>query len=182
MNAQTAWIYGAADCSISDALPALAGFYADVVAAKAAGDAAGARTSLIIPEEAIDERPIRFDLAAAMVGSDGQTAEEDVYVLSKSWLDNTEGVLVEKVANLAWAAGSQSIASGVGGRASHVLADELSVTSTGVLEARTGKAIGSFEGVPAFATIYDVGPFLAILRVLKIGNASSIAALDRRWR
>ena len=186
MGSQSRWAYtnakGTADYAVADALPTLAGLYASMDDILTAANAAGARACLIENTVAVDDREIRYSLSAALVGAEDTDATEDLYLVSWSGLDGSDGLLVEHVGTTTWTASTTAIPSAQGGRANHKFAKTAAFASTGLVESRTGKAANPVSVIPAMLEVFDTGPYAALLRVFRKGTATSVAPIDRRWR
>lgn len=131
----------------------------------------------------------RLTLGCDFVGSDGQTAQEDVFGVRSMGLGGSlAGVMLEHLCLATWTVGATDRA---GGRASTKLARAVAVTSSGRLEALSG---GSVVPKPYPATgnvakgggvsvgIIDTGDYVAILRLSSRGSATSSHPMHARWK
>lgn len=172
---------GAADID-ETSIPALSPMYADAAAMIAA---LGNGATYITFDERVHGRPFRCDLSAGLVGSSGDTAEEELYLVRSASLDGKASLLVEKLADITWTAGSTAIDSALGGRANHKWPASVSLTDTGLAASRSGVALGSISQVPATVTIFDAGNPTGLLRVMKVGASNpvtGVAPMHTRWR
>lgn len=128
--------------------------------------------------DAFDEKPIRMHLAAALVGSVGQTAEESLHLVTPCALDNKPGIEVEKFGLATYTATAVSIPSAVGGRTAHVHST-VAFAGDGVIEKRTGKTPDVSGGK---LTILDVGAVSGILRIMRRISATAVSPMNQKWR
>jgi hypothetical protein len=156
--------------------------YASVAGALAAigSDRAFAVAFDATPKDA----PIRVDLSASVIGADGETGLEDIYVVRKTWLDESKpGVVLSPIATgITWTAGPTDILAVMGGQTDEKWCKNVTLTDTGLALSRTGKPIGIFDASPAEITIFDVAEAVALIRVMRKGTGTSVAPLGARWK
>lgn len=127
--------------------------------------------------------PVRLDLTAGIADGENETFDLDVYVVSRTNLENDlGGVVVEKVLDITFTRHTTAIPGGIGGAADHSWPDGVSATSTGLLEARTSRTPTPVSHEPAMLSIPDVGPCSHILVIPSTGDsAASGRAIYRKW-
>lgn len=176
---------GTADLAAASPLATVASGYASVAAAiEAIGAANCVYESFEDGGGNGDGGYRRIALGMLINGVDGTGVQETLYLVVGSDLGGTQGVRLESVATLAWLSGG--VASALpGADATHKEAKAVTVTSTGLLEARTGVGPVAIGRSPATVEIPDIAEAKGILRVMAV-SASSPATAYRptrmRWR
>lgn len=150
------------------------------------------KASVIEFKGVTEDRPIRIDLSAGLVGSENNVGIETVLIVRPSGLGGKKGLLVEKIADLTWtrAADAESIPANLGGGADQRWPKTVAIAGTGVMLARTGRELVGTpdDAPPAFVTVFDVGPARAIVRLPALGtgggggNVTGIQPIHGRWR
>lgn len=141
---------------------------------------AGAGLVVLEPVAEINgNRATSLGMAADSAG----TVDEDLYLLRRG--QSTTGadyVEVQRVGTLAWTIGATAIAAGVLGPDALFEASGVAVTSTGVLEARTGTELAAITtSNVATVEVPDVGEVAGLLRVFNRGAGSKSYALGQAW-
>lgn len=182
-----AMVYGGADVERTGAVAAFnTEAFADWAALRAAVEDVDPALGRVIEfGDRCPERPFRFDLGLTIQAAAGAvTADEDLYIVTPLGLEaDRTGLLIEKIADLAWTGDlAAPVPPALGGRVDHKWATAVVVTDPGVCAARSGVAIRSVDGKPATVTVYDPGVCVGIVRLLgATGAATAVAPLIRRW-
>lgn len=126
-------------------------------------------------------RDLRALLDAGVEGNDGQTALEDLYLITPVSTTNGEPtkISVEPLGTITWTAGPNDV---LGGRDNEKIPKALTVVDNGRLATRTGFSIDVASAEPAKATIYDIGPSQFLLRVPYTDTAAGISPMGATWR
>lgn len=165
------------------ALPAEA--YPDWASLRAAIEGASPVLGQVVefPERTPD-RPFRFDLTMGIVATAGTvTADEDLYVVSATALDEKAGLLIEKAADLVWTGSlTAPVPASIGGRTNHKWPTSVTLTDSGLAEARSGVRVRTHNGKPAVASVFDAGSIVGLVRMVgATGSATAVGPMLRRW-
>jgi hypothetical protein len=162
--------------------PTLAAMYTDLDAMMAVAGAYGSLIDLGEPGGPND-RSVRARLTVAMTDAEDETATEQLYIVTPCEIKGPSGttspVMLERIATLAWVAGTKPV---VGGRTSEVLAKSVTLSNTGRLASLTGIEAVKAGADPEMVTIYDVGPATHLLRLIQRGTAATVSPLGTLWR
>ena len=175
---------GSANLARSSA-PSVANFYASVDAALTALNTGGDCAIFEEFYKPSESNYARATLGLSIAGSDNQTMEEQVFLVTSCSLDGKDGVRLERIATNTWTCGTTAIPTVVGGRSGHYDAKAVSVVHDGLLVARVGVAPLAVSREPACVELPDIGDAMGILRVIYktvSGAATGAAPMISRWR
>lgn len=110
----------------------------------------------------------RFEHRIASEDAENDTIEERCYRVVPAVIGSSK-LIVEKLYDATWTVGA--VPCGVD--TDNAYAKALSLTDTGVAEAKSGQALGEITSDPVAVTAVDPGNAIAIVRVFRMGGGSS---------